>query len=349
MEYQFPKATQPIASAVKDDLIVIGGAGGFIGGNLTAYFKKKGFARIRAIDKKPIYEWYQAVPGVENLSLDLSKEENCNRAVEEATEVYNLAADMGGMGFIETHRVDCLRSILINTHMLEAAWRAGCKRYFYSSSACAYNTDLQQDPHVRALKESDAYPAMAERGYGWEKLVSEMFCQEYWAERGMATFIARFHNVYGPYGTWDGGREKAPAAIARKVQEAVESESGKIDIWGDGTQTRSFMYIDDCVLGIDKIAHCDELVATPINLGSSELIAINHLVTLAEEIGGVKLRRIYDTDAPKGVAGRNSDNTFIKQILKWEPATPFRVGLEKTYRWIETQRAARKAGHRVVD
>jgi nucleoside-diphosphate-sugar epimerase len=347
--YEFPKAKEPIPSAGKDDLIVIAGAGGFIAGNLAAYFTKKGFKRIRAIDKKPIYEWYQTVPGVENLCLDLSLEQNCRRAVEGATEVYCLAADMGGMGFIESHRVDCLRSILINTNMVDAAWRAGVKRYFYSSSACAYNTDLQKDPHVRALKESDAYPAMSERGYGWEKLLSEMFCQEYWAERGMATFIARFHNVYGPYGTWMGGREKAPAAIARKVQEAIEAKSGTIDIWGDGTQTRSFMYIDDCVQGIDKITHCDELVATPINLGSSELIEINHLVTLAEEIGGVKLKRTYSPDAPKGVAGRNSDNTFIKQVLKWEPSTPFKVGLEKTYRWIETQREARKAGRRVVD
>jgi GDP-D-mannose 3',5'-epimerase len=349
MEYDFPKAKDPIPSAGKDELIVIAGAGGFIAGNLAAYFRKKGFTRIRAIDKKPVYEWYQTVPGVENLCLDLSIEENCRRAVEGATEVYNLAADMGGMGFIETHRVDCLRSILINTHMVEASWRAGCKRYFYSSSACAYNTELQKDPRVRALKESDAYPAMAERGYGWEKLVSEMFCQEYWAERGMATFIARFHNVYGPFGTWIGGREKAPAAIARKVQEAIESGSGAIEIWGDGSQTRSFMYIDDCVKGIDLIAHCDALVATPINLGSSELIEINQLVTLAEGIGGVKLKRSYDLGAPKGVAGRNSDNAFIKQVLTWEPSTPFKDGLEKTYRWIESQRAARKAGRRVVD
>ena len=349
MEYQFPKAKEPIPNAGKDDLIVIAGAGGFIAGNLVAYFKDKGFARIRAIDKKPVHEWYRVTPGVENLCLDLSGEQNCRRAAEGAFEVYNLAADMGGMGFIETHRVDCLRSILINTHLVEAAYRAGAKRYFYASSACAYNTDLQTDPNVRALKESDAYPAMAERGYGWEKLVSEMFCQEYWAERGMATFIARFHNVYGPFGTWVGGREKAPAAIARKVIEALDTKSGKIEIWGDGTQTRSFMYIDDCCLGIDRITHCDALVATPINLGSSELIAINDLVTIAEGIGKTKLERSYDLGAPKGVAGRNSDNSFIKKTLGWEPSTPFRVGLEKTYRWIETQYAARKAGKRVVD
>ncbi len=249
--------------------------------------------------RKPLPDWYQRVPGVENLCLDLSEKENAIRAVEGAVEVYNLAADMGGMGFIERFRIECLRSILINTHMIEAAYRAGAKRYFFSSSACAYNTTLQQDPHVRALKESDAYPAMAERGYGWEKLMSEMFCQEYWAEREFETHIARFHNVYGPHGTWDGGREKAPAAICRKVIEAKDTGKHEIVIWGDGTQTRSFMYIDDCVKGIDMIMHCDELIATPINLGSNELVSINDLVSLAEEIGGVKLERNYDLDAPR--------------------------------------------------
>jgi nucleoside-diphosphate-sugar epimerase len=328
--------------------LLIAGAGGFIAGNLVAYFKAKGFNRIRAVDKKPLHEWYRVTPGVQSLCLDLSDQQNCRRAAEGAREVYNLAADMGGMGFIETHRVDCLRSVLINTHLLEESWRAGAVRYFYASSACAYNTDLQKDPHVRALKESDAYPAMAERGYGWEKLFSEMLCQEYWAEHGMATFMARFHNVYGPFGTWDGGREKAPAAICRKVIEAIATKSETIEIWGDGTQTRSFMYIDDCLDGIDRIAHFDELVATPINLGSSELIAINDLVSIAESIGKTKLRRTYKPDAPRGVAGRNSDNTFIKQVLKWEPSTAFRVGLEKTYRWIETQYASRAAGLHTV-
>jgi nucleoside-diphosphate-sugar epimerase len=328
----------------KDDRIVITGAGGFIAGALTRYFHNKGFERIRAVDKKPLPEWYQCVPGVESLCLDVSEKENCVRACEGAVEVYNLAADMGGMGFIERFRIDCLRSILINTNMIEAAYRAGAKRYFFSSSACAYNTDLQKDPHVTALKEADAYPAMAERGYGWEKLMSEMFCQEYWAERGLRTAIARFHNVYGPHGTWDGGREKAPAAICRKVIEAKRTGSHKIDIWGDGTQTRSFAYIDDCTQGIDMIAHCDELVATPINLGSSELVSINELVTMVEAIGGITLQREYDLDAPRGVAGRNSDNTMIKRILNWEPGTPLRVGLEKTYRWIEEQYLAREAG-----
>ena len=332
----------------KDDLIVIAGAGGFIAGALTRYFHDLGYTRIRAIDRKPLPEWYQRVPGVECLTMDLGEKENAIRAVQGAVEVYNLAADMGGMGFIEHFRVECLRSILVNTHLIDAAWRAGAHRYFFSSSACAYNTDLQKDPNVRALKESDAYPAMAERGYGWEKLISEMFCQEYWAERGLETHIARFHNVYGPNGTWFGGREKAPAAISRKVIEAQESGNLAIEIWGDGTQTRSFCFISDCVRGIDQIMHCDKLIATPVNLGSSELISIGDLVSLVEEIAGVKLNRSYDLDAPKGVAGRNSDNTFIREILGWEPGTPLKTGMQATYEWIAGQYADRKAGKRVV-
>jgi GDP-D-mannose 3',5'-epimerase len=332
----------------KDDLIVIGGAGGFIAGALVRRFHDQGFTRIRAIDKKPLPEWYQRVPGVECLCLDLSNEKNCRRACEGAIEVYNLAADMGGMGFIERFRIECLRSILINTHMIESAYRAGAVRYFFSSSACAYNVELQKRPDAQALKESDAYPAMAERGYGWEKLMSEMFCQEYWAERGFETHIARFHNVYGPFGTWDGGREKAPAAICRKVIEAKDTGKKEIVIWGDGHQTRSFMYVDDCVEGIDMIMHCNKLIATPINLGSNFLISINDLVSLAEKIGGIKLDRRYDLDAPKGVGGRNSDNTFIKQILGWEPSMPLATGLKKTYAWIETQCEDRKAGRRTV-
>lgn len=333
----------------KDDLIVITGGGGFIGGNLAQYFKKKGFTRIRAVDKKPVYEWYLKVPGVENLCLDVSHEDNCHRVCEGAVEVYNLAADMGGMGFIERFRVECLRSVLINTHMIEAAYQAGTRRFFYSSSACAYNTNLQKDPKVRALKESDAYPAMAERGYGWEKLISEMFCEEYWHERGMKTFIARFHNVYGPHGTWDGGREKAPAALCRKVISAIDTGKKEISIWGDGNQTRSFMYIDDCLKGIDTITHCDELIATPINLGSSELVTINELLSKVEKIAGVKLKRNYDLSAPKGVAGRNSDNTFIQKVLGWEPNTTLDKGLAATYKWIGEQYHNRKQGKRVVE
>lgn len=333
----------------KNDLIFIGGAGGFIGGALVRYFHDKGFTRIRAVDKKPLPLWYQRTPGVESWCMDLSDEANCKVAVKDAVEVYNLAADMGGMGFIERFRIECLRSILINTHLIEAANRAGCERYFYASSACAYNVKLQEDPNCRALKESDAYPAMAERGYGWEKLVSEMFCQEYTAERGLETHIARFHNIYGPNGTWFGGREKAPAAMCRKVLEAQDSGDLRIEIWGDGTQTRSFCYIDDCLRGIDLIMHTDELIATPINLGSSELVSINDLVSMVEDIAGVKLERSYKLDAPKGVAGRNSDNTMIRRVLGWEPSTPLRDGMTATYTWIAEQFAAHKAGKRVVE
>lgn len=343
------RTVRAAAAPGRNDLIVIAGAGGFIGGSLARYFINKGFSRIRAVDKKPLPEWYQRVPGVECLTLDLSNEENCRRACEGATEVYNLAADMGGMGFIERFRVECLRSILVNTHLIEAAYRAGATRYFFSSSACAYNTLLQQDPKVRALKESDAYPAMAERGYGWEKLMSEMFCQEYWAERGLKTAIARFHNVYGPWGTWDGGREKAPAAICRKVIEAIDRKKPTIQIWGDGHQTRSFMFIDDCTKGIDKIMHCEDLIATPINLGSSELVSINELVSKVEKIAGIKLRREYDLTAPRGVAGRNSDNNFIQKMLHWEPDTSLDDGLRATYKWIQTQYEARKKGKKVVE
>ena len=333
----------------RDDIIVVTGAGGFIGGALVRYFRDKGFTRIRAVDKKPLREWYQRTRGVENLRLDVSFRQNCAKVCEGAVEVYNLAADMGGMGFIERFRVECLRSVLINTHMIEAAHRAGAQRYFFSSSACVYNTDLQKDPGSRALKESDAYPAMAERGYGWEKLVSEMFCQEYWAERGLKTFIARFHNVYGPWGTWDGGREKAPAALCRKVTVAKDTGSLAVEIWGDGTQTRSFMYIDDCLDGIDRIMHCEELIATPVNLGSNELVSINGLLDIIEDIAKVKVTRNYDPSAPKGVGGRNSDNTMIRELLGWEPSTPLRQGLATTYAWIAKQVRLRKAGKRTVE
>ncbi len=329
-------------------LIVVTGAGGFIGGHLVKYFYDHGFRNIRAVDKKPFGQWYQCLPQAENLCLDCSLEESCRRICDGATEVFNLAADMGGMGFIERFRVECLRSVLINTHMIEAAHRAGVQRYFFSSSACVYNTQLQQNPKVRPLKESDAYPAMAERGYGWEKLISEMLCQEYCAERGLQTFIARFHNVYGPNGTWDGGREKAPAAVCRKVLEAVDTGIHTIEIWGDGNQSRSFMYIADCVKGIDMIMHSDELIATPVNLGSSELVSINKLVDAVESIAGVNLNRKYDLTAPQGVAGRNSDNTFIQQVLRWEPNTPLIAGLRETYQWIQEQYQKRKKGQLVV-
>jgi nucleoside-diphosphate-sugar epimerase len=242
------------------------------------------------------------------------------------------------MGFIEKHRVECLRSVLINTNLLEASSVfGGVQRYFFSSSACVYPTTLQEETECAGLKEKDAYPAMAERGYGWEKLFSEMLCQEYWHECGLETHIARFHNVMGPHETWHGGREKAPAAICRKVIDAKLNGQNEIEIWGDGTRTRSFMWIEDCITGIDKIMHSPELIATPINLGTTEAVSINELVTMVEEIARIKLKRRYMLDAPLGVVGRNSDNTMIRDVLGWEPKTPLREGLEKTYRWIESE------------
>jgi nucleoside-diphosphate-sugar epimerase len=332
----------------KDDLIVIAGAGGFIAGALTRHFKESGFTNIRAVDIKPIDQWYQTVEGVDSVpDCDLQIKENCYKVCEGAVEIYNLAADMGGMGFIENNKAACMLSVLINTHMLMAARDvAKVERYFYASSACAYNVTLQQDPNCTALKEEDAYPAMAEDGYGWEKLFSERMCRHFREDYGMETRVARFHNVYGPYGTWDGGREKAPAALCRKVVAAKDTGSGEIEIWGDGEQSRSFMYIDDCLKGIDLITHSD--VLEPLNLGSSELVTINRLAELAEQAGGVTLKRNYKLDAPKGVRGRNSDNTKIKQLLGWEPSIPLSEGIAKTYAWIEKQYEDRKAGKPTV-
>jgi Nucleoside-diphosphate-sugar epimerases len=239
---------------------------------------------------------------------------------------------MGGMGFIENNKALCMLSVLINTHMLQAAQKFGVEKFFYSSSACVYNGEKQTDPNNPGLKEEDAYPALAEGGYGWEKLFSERMCRHFHEDYGMYVRQARFHNVYGPHGTWDGGREKAPAAICRKVIQAQVSGKHEIEIWGDGTRTRSFMYIDDCILGVQKIMNSE--ILDPINLGSSEMVSINQLVDIVENIAGIKLKRTYDLDAPKGVMGRNSDNTLIKKYLNWEPSIPLRQGLAKTYAWI---------------
>jgi GDP-D-mannose 3',5'-epimerase len=326
----------------KEKLIVVTGAGGFIGGHLVSAFRSRGCKAIRAVDSRPSQDWYQRFADVENLSLDLNLRENCELAARGAQEIYNLAANMGGMGFIENNKALCMLSVLINTHMLQAAVKHDVSRYFYSSSACVYNADRQKTFEAPSLKEEDAYPAMPEDGYGWEKLFSERMCRHFREDFGLRTRMARFHNVYGPWGTWYGGREKAPAAICRKVIEAKVKGKSEIEIWGSGDQTRSFMYIDDCSKGIGLIMESDILEA--INLGSSEAVTINQLVDIAEEIAGIKLKRKYDLSAPKGVNGRNSDNTRIKQLLDWEPNTPLRVGMEKTYRWIYDQYLARERG-----
>lgn len=327
---------------MKDELVVITGAGGFIGGSLVADFRKQDYKKIRAVDVKPFDEWYQRFDGVENLSLDLNVRENCERSARGAYQIYNFAANMGGMGFIENNKALCMLSVLINTQMLQAAQQCGVKRYFYSSSACVYNADKQRDTDCPGLKEEDAYPALAEDGYGWEKLFSERMCRHFREDFGIHTRVARFHNVYGPHGTWYGGREKAPAAISRKVIQAKLSGSNQIEIWGSGHQTRSFMYIDDCLLGIQSIMNSE--ILEPINLGSAEMVSINQLVDMVEDIAGVKLERNYKLDAPKGVNGRSSDNTLIRKYLNWEPSTRLRAGLEKTYAWIYDQYVARESG-----
>jgi GDP-D-mannose 3',5'-epimerase len=321
--------------SVQEETAVVCGAGGFIGGHLVKSLIANGVNVVRAVDVKPLEDWYQVTDGVESLSLDLKDKANCMAAAGGVTQVYQLAADMGGMGFIENNKALCMLSVLTNTHMLMAAQEQGVKRFFYSSSACVYNGEKQTSPDVVPLKESDAYPALPEDGYGWEKLFSERMCRHFEEDFGLTCRVARYHNVYGPHGAWSGGREKAPAAICRKVIEAKNSGNPQIDIWGDGRQTRSFMFIDDCIEGTERIMN--STLDQPINLGSSELVTIDQLVDIAEEIAGIHLKRTYNRNAPKGVNGRNSDNAMIIDRLGWEPSTRLRTGLEQTYRWIESE------------
>ena len=331
----------------KVDPVLVAGAGGFIGGWLARRLQEEGFTTIRAIDNKPLSDWYQVLPGVESIEADLRSLDACRSAVRGVRLVYNLACDMGGMGFIEANRAACMISVLINTHLLMAGHEADVERHFYASSACIYNVELQQTPEVTALREENAYPALPEDGYGWEKLFSERMCRHFFEDFGIETRVARYHNVYGPHGTYNGGREKAPAAICRKVALAKLEGLNEIEVWGDGEQTRSFMYIDDCLVGTLRIMDSD--VREPINLGSSELVSINELVDIVEEIAGVQLKRRYVLNAPKGVRGRNSDNALIRQRLGWEPSTPLAVGLERTYAWIHDQiRAGLRVGHEAV-
>jgi GDP-D-mannose 3',5'-epimerase len=315
--------------------ILVAGAGGFIGGHLIASLLADGLEDIWAVDIKPFDQWHQMWPTVNNLQADLSRYPEAQKAVDGCETVINLAADMGGMGFIENNRSLCMLSVLINTHLLMAARDTGVARYFFASSACVYPAALQHDANVTALREDDVYPAMPEDGYGWEKLFAERLCQNFHEDFGLATRIARYHNVFGPLGTWRGGREKAPAAICRKVAQAKLSGSGEIEIWGDGSQTRSFTFIDDCVQGTRRILAGD--YGLPLNVGSNELVSVGGLVDLVEEIAGTGLRRVYLPGAPTGVRGRNSDNTRIREVLNWEPSVPLRHGLAATYRWVYDQ------------
>lgn len=314
--------------------ILVAGGGGFIGGHLVRHLRDQGHD-VRSVDVKPVEQWYQVFDDVENVVADLKDRQNCLEACEGIGDIYNLAADMGGMGFIENNKALCMLSVLINTHLLQAAVEQNAERFFYASSACVYNGDKQVNEDVVPLKEEDAYPAMPEDGYGWEKLFSERMCRHFREDYGLYTRVARFHNVYGPHGTWDGGREKAPAAMCRKVIHAKATGETEMEIWGDGKQTRSFMYIDDCVKGIRSIM--DSEILEPINLGSDELITIEGLARMVQEIASIELEHNHNLSAPKGVNGRNSDNTKIMEYLGWAPSIKLRDGMEKTYQWIEAE------------
>ena len=325
--------------------ILVAGGGGFIGGHLAKTLVNRGH-EVRVVDVKPLDQWYQKIEGAENIVANLEEKESCYSASEGCDEVYNLACNMGGMGFIENNKALCMLSILINTHLLMAAKEFNIKKYLYSSSACVYAADKQTETEIMALKETDAYPAMPEDGYGWEKLFSERMCKHFEEDFGMQVRVVRFHNVYGPDGTWRGGREKAPAALCRKIIEAKKSGDLTIEVWGDGEQTRSFMYIDDCITGLDKLMESD--FSDPINLGRSEMVSINGLIDIISEIAGVTVERNHDLNAPQGVRGRNSDNTLILDKLKWEPEVDLKTGLAKTYAWIEEQIEREARGESVI-
>jgi GDP-D-mannose 3',5'-epimerase len=312
---------------------VVGGAGGFIGHHMVRYLKDQGYW-VRGVDvKTPEYEDSAAD---EFLVADLREWDNCVKATRSVDEVYQLAADMGGIGYITgNHAVVARNNVLINAHMLEAAYQNGVARHFYSSSACIYPMYLQKSPEVAALREEDAYPADPEEGYGWEKLYSEKLCEYYTEEGKLETRVARFHNIYGPLGTYEGGREKAPAAICRKV--AVAEDGGEIEVWGDGLQTRSFTYVDDCVEGIYRIMQSDHWA--PLNLGTDVLVTINELVDLVSKVAGKSVTKRHDTSKPQGVRGRNSDNSRLREVLGWEPGTTLDEGLRRTYAWIEAELA----------
>jgi nucleoside-diphosphate-sugar epimerase len=335
------RATTDGAFDIAGKLVVVAGGGGFIGGHLCAALAERG-AHVRAVDVKPVPAWYQHVPRTQRLQADLRRREECARVLDGAGVVYNLAADMGGMGFIERNKAACMLSVLINTHLLLAAREVGVERYFYASSACVYAAGKQNRPGVVGLRETDAYPAMPEDGYGWEKLFGERMCRHFFEDFGLECRVARYHNIYGPFGAYEGGREKAPAAICRKVIEAKLGGSDTIEIWGDGNQTRSFTYVDDCIDGTLRLAHSG--FRDPLNIGSDETVSINQLVELVEEIAGVRLERRYVPDAPVGVRGRSSDNTLVRQVLGWAPSTRLADGMERTYRWVYDRMTGAPAG-----
>ena len=314
--------------------ILVTGAGGFIGGHIVKRLIKNKY-NVRGSDIKHFDDWYQLHEQCENHELDMTIKENCLEMTKGMDGVINMACNMGGMGFIENNKALCMLSVLVNTHMLIACKENNVKRYFFSSSACAYNTELQKNTSITGLKESDAYPAMPEDGYGWEKLFSERMCRHFHEDYGLDVKVARYHNIYGPNGTYDGGREKAPAALCRKCISAKNNKSEIIDVWGDGEQTRSFLYIDDCVDATLDLFFSDH--HGPINIGSEEQVSINDMIDKIENISNNKFKRNYQLDKPKGVRGRNSDNTLIRKLLKWEPKFSLQEGLNETYKWIEEE------------
>ena len=320
----------------KNKKILVVGAGGFIGGHLIKRLLDNGNS-IVATDIKPKEYWFQDFDAVENYySTDMKDISNCRKVTKNIDYVFNMACNMGGMGFIENNKAECMQSVLINTNLLIACKEDNVKKYFFSSSACAYNKTKQQEVFIKGLKESEAYPADPEDGYGWEKLFSERMCRHFMEDYGIQVRIARYHNIYGPYGTYDGGREKAPAALSRKIIESKLKKDNKIQVWGDGKQTRTFLYVDECVEGTLRLFESD--YSEPVNIGSDEQVSINEMIEIIENISGVgKLKKEYQLDKPLGVRGRSSDNTLVKEILSWSYQIKLKDGLKKTYDWIESE------------
>ena len=320
----------------KNKKVLIVGAGGFIAGHLITKILENG-NKIVACDIKPKEFWFQDFDNVENYySTDMKDISNCRKVTEGVNYVFNMACNMGGMGFIENNKAECMQSVLINTNLLIASKENKIERYFFSSSACAYNQTKQQDVFIEGLKEEDAYPANPEDGYGWEKLFSERMCRHFKEDYGLEVRIARYHNIYGPYGTYDGGREKAPAALCRKIISAKRENKDTIDVWGDGEQTRTFLYVDECVEGTLRLFESN--FSDPVNIGSDEQVSINQMINIIEDISSTKtLKKNYQLDKPKGVRGRSSNNDLVKKVLNWSYKMTLKDGLSKTYKWIENE------------
>ena len=321
---------------IKNKKILIVGAGGFIGGHLVKRLLDDGNS-IVATDIKPREYWFQEFEKAENhFSMDMKDIGNCRKVAKNIDYVFNMACNMGGMGFIENNKAECMQSVLINTNLLISCKETSVERYFFSSSACAYNKTKQQNVFIEGLRETDAYPADPEDGYGWEKLFSERMCRHFMEDYGLQVRVARYHNIYGPFGTYDGGREKAPAALCRKIIKAKKNNKNEIEVWGDGMQTRTFLYVDDCIEGTLRLFESD--YSEPVNIGSDEQVSINQMIEIIEGISGVKkLNRIYQLDKPKGVRGRSSNNDLVKKILNWSYEIKLREGLKKTYNWISSE------------